>query len=433
MSNYRLNDKAADFLKTGNVYIAGRARDGYPILVISIKNLKISNDMVMYAKQAIIFALMTIKKYMLIGGYCDSYHTFYDLDGRNPMAVSLTIIKQVIMEMGINFNQRGGQNFIYNASWGFNYTWKIMKGFVNKHTISVTKFIKKGEEKELLELVDPENWEKKFGGHMENVKEGEFWPPKNFVSDKQNIISKQDIIEKNLHSYWILDENLDGLIWPFENDITQISLNKKLYMKRLEIHRMMYNQIDLSQNEDENDECDSPISINRANGGIDLKGDSLSVNVQRTKHVSNNNCPEQHLSTQSISTNTTFQKKAKSAKAPWFSRIFGFCCTQKYTDEDKQREMIATEQKLQDIKLHYSIKINEEDGTLSTSVNKKADLETVEYFPKIPKKNRSNGDRKENHTTASNKIRWNNSYNDFTSNAANKFCKNTISVSKENA
>lgn len=239
-TNYELTETAADQMKNGHIYLAGRSRQGLPILVISIGDMKFNQKLAPHAENALIFVLMTLKKYMMLGGYVESYHVFMDFNGKGPMGISMAFVKSVIAAIQTNFCHRGGTTFIYNASWGFNMTWNIIKAFQSEENLAYTKFIKKGEEQIILDHVYPEKWERRFGGEMENYTLGEYWPPKNFESgDESDILNKEEIILNRYHVFWIINEKLDTDCWTFEGDSTQAEYNDEMYEERLCVHEDM--------------------------------------------------------------------------------------------------------------------------------------------------------------------------------------------------
>lgn len=68
---------------------------------------------------------------------------------------------------------------IYNPSTTFYMIWKIVSVVYNKKYLERVRIIKKTQNDKLWEILDPDNWEKKFGGNCEDLKpEIGYWPPK---------------------------------------------------------------------------------------------------------------------------------------------------------------------------------------------------------------------------------------------------------------
>ena len=246
MSTFKLTQAASKIIQDGNIYIGGRAKNGYPIMIISMKNIKIDAKNAPEAENALLFIIMTLKKYMLLGKHIESYHVFVDLDNKSPMGISMKFIKSLLSAISVNFCHRGGTTFIYNASWGFNITWKIIKGFQPQETLDFTKFIKKGEERMILDLVNEENWEMRFGGKMKDYNPSEFWPPKSFDRE-QNLIDKKFLLENDQHNFWILHDDKDELIWMSEAMESEKSVNEGLKKKRNEKFKAMMNNFEIEE------------------------------------------------------------------------------------------------------------------------------------------------------------------------------------------
>lgn len=234
-SNFSLTENAAELLSQGHFYIAGRTKNGHPIMVISFAQLEITEDLHKDAELAFLFVLMTMKKYMMIGKYCESYHLFIDFNGTYSKA-NHNFFKKIQNIINVNFQHSGIKFWIYNAHWSFITSQKVINIAQRKSNNPEHIYIKPTNLDQLLEYILPRNWEKRFGGVMNEYQPGQFWPPRDFNTAHKKI-TKEYILENQLHAFWIFGDEKDSRIWKFERDQFQLKINQKLWMDRLTENR----------------------------------------------------------------------------------------------------------------------------------------------------------------------------------------------------
>ena len=226
--DFCLTEKAGELLKEGHFYIGGRSKLGHPIMVISFANLEIDEDLDEHAEIAFLFVLMTMNKYMMIGKYCESYHVFIDFDGINSKP-NHNFFKKIEDLICTNFQYSGIKLWIYNSHWCFSTSQKVLKITTKKSYQPELIYLKPNNMSQFLEEIVPKEWEKRFGGESKDYQRGGFWPPRDFNRRKDRI-TKQDILDYQLHAFWIFDIDKDAVIWKVEWH--QAEINQKLWMKR---------------------------------------------------------------------------------------------------------------------------------------------------------------------------------------------------------
>lgn len=389
MQKFELTEEAAKLLSQGCIYIAGRAKDNQPIIVLDMKDTDINDSSHEHSHNATLWVLMTVRKYMLLGGYCESYHVFINLDNKSVLKYNVNFLKKTLKTLEHNFYSPGGTTYIYNPSWGFNTVWSVLKSFLTDKTINDMKFVKKGEEHIILEKYNGKIWEKKFGGLMENLKEGEYWPshihgPNNMNGD---FITKQDIHDNNLHVFWILDsfEN-DNSIWKYENNKKDATQNSKLIAVRAGIHGREFCGIDVEISPLQSKQISrkkSSINNKVALGDTYMVGDSTkkvatgNVFLSQAKQgnginkVANGNTdmpkapnPTQGDGINKVAIGNTYMPKAPNhigdcdmsidsfrvekdkkkevpvKKGGWFKNLFQGCCQSKFVPEKSSQDII---------------------------------------------------------------------------------------------
>lgn len=82
--------------------------------------------------------------------------------------------------------------------------WKIIEGLMPAKTLERVRFIKKGEESKMLEILNPDELEVRFGGNYPDISQGEFWPPRNY--SKGPLCTYEYMSQNNISSFTILGE-----------------------------------------------------------------------------------------------------------------------------------------------------------------------------------------------------------------------------------
>ena len=52
-------------------------------------------NVAIHIENALLFVLMTVEKYMLIGGGCEGYYVFIDMNKQTPMKIGVSLIKTI--------------------------------------------------------------------------------------------------------------------------------------------------------------------------------------------------------------------------------------------------------------------------------------------------------------------------------------------------
>lgn len=131
-------------------------------------------------------------------------------------------VMEIIKIHQLNFKNHLHKLFFYNPSWTFWAIWKVISKLYNQKYIGRVRTVKKGREKDFMEIMDAKWWEKKYGGEQEDVPEGGFWPPPKVYP---NPMTNEDLVEKKLMAFNIIGNEADVEIFPnckviegFKND-----------------------------------------------------------------------------------------------------------------------------------------------------------------------------------------------------------------------
>ena len=214
IETFDLSERAGDFLKNGNVFIGGRDNFGIPCMVFDTKGIKkIDKTLAADLTACFTFCLFIIRKYMMLPKYIEKFNFIINLN-KSKLNPNVNLIKGLIGLFRDNFNGFSGTTFIYQPSGMFKILWNIMKPFLPNKTLDKVKFINSGKEYEMLEYLNGDELEARFGGGLQDLQEGQFWPPS--ILPKGPLCTNEYLKSNNLSSFTILGEK-DHNIFKGEN------------------------------------------------------------------------------------------------------------------------------------------------------------------------------------------------------------------------
>ena len=202
-----INDTIIYLLNSGFMYVYGRDCHFRPIIVVSIKMLKVVLSQ-QYTfddiNKSIIYLMNYIIKYLLIPGQIENWIIFVDF-----LDVGISDVGEFKKVLSTLSKQRGRvyKNYFFNISGIL----KISVKAAVKMFSSVAKklvILRSDEMQKIQEIISPENLEKKYGGLAPNIVPGgnNIFPPimpsNNFGirGEKINIISPEAYKEMCLNS-----------------------------------------------------------------------------------------------------------------------------------------------------------------------------------------------------------------------------------------
>lgn len=81
--------------------------------------------------------------------------------------------------------------YVVRIPASISFIWTVVKRFLDEDTVIKINFFDDQKVEPLLEYCNPSQLEKKFGGTLENIAEGHFWPPrevsKNYKCEKEPV------------------------------------------------------------------------------------------------------------------------------------------------------------------------------------------------------------------------------------------------------
>jgi hypothetical protein len=80
MKSFNLSQKATNLILNGNIYVSGRDKNGYPNIIYYIKGVESTEENINAIREATIFVMSVVKKYMLLPYHAEMYNLFVDID-----------------------------------------------------------------------------------------------------------------------------------------------------------------------------------------------------------------------------------------------------------------------------------------------------------------------------------------------------------------
>ena len=125
------------------------------------------------ATLASIFVHEEIIKNMFIPGQVENWIVIYDLGGMGISDIPISAIKSSTQKMSQNYGGRLYKMFTVNAPGTIYFTWKMVSAFLDPVTVDKIKISKNNTEKAMLDVMDPSQFEVKYGGKQPN--RTEYW------------------------------------------------------------------------------------------------------------------------------------------------------------------------------------------------------------------------------------------------------------------
>lgn len=148
------------------------------------------------------------------------------------MNVPLVAIKKIVESMNTNFKNHLNKIFVYNPSVCFNAVFGLLTKMYSTAKLNKISVIKKGNEGDLLDHINPNLWQMKYGGNLEDIGQGDFWPPKQI--DKKPLC-KEEILEKDLEVFDIIGDSGDRILFCKEKPFQRVNFMPVLACERSSI------------------------------------------------------------------------------------------------------------------------------------------------------------------------------------------------------
>eukprot|EP00347_Sterkiella_histriomuscorum_P013314 403365191 len=123
------------------------------------------------------FMIEYIRNNMFIPGKIENWNILIDIENTSILKSPYKKMKVFMKAIQSQYRCAVVKIFMVNVSKSFQFIWKAVKKFMQKHTRQKMKITDKNTCKELLELYHPDQIEQKYGGKAPNY-EKPTWPPR---------------------------------------------------------------------------------------------------------------------------------------------------------------------------------------------------------------------------------------------------------------
>jgi len=206
MKAFNLSEAAAKVLQDGAIHTYGRDKNGFVNIWVNLRKCDTSKQGIENCKQALIFLSAVVKKYMLLPYYAELFNIIIDINNMSVFSLSKDLISGIIGIHQLHWKNSMFKLIIYDPSFTFWALWKIFSLVYNKKYLERVRIIKKGKETELWEILDPELTPVRLKGTAPDLKEGEYWPPKQL---SKNPVTVEDIKAQGLMTFDFLGHHAD--------------------------------------------------------------------------------------------------------------------------------------------------------------------------------------------------------------------------------
>ena len=193
---FNLSKEAADYLASGALYVYGRDKHGHPNIWLDLKVAKTDKQSIEHGKEAMLFQSAVVKKYMLLPYHCELFNVCIDIQNKSVFSLSKDMISSIIGLHQLHWKNSMFKVIIYNPSFTFYALWKVVSLLYNKKYLERVRIIKKGNEKDLWEILDPVQTTERLKGTAPEPTT--FWPP---VSLEKDPVTIDQIKEQGLMTF----------------------------------------------------------------------------------------------------------------------------------------------------------------------------------------------------------------------------------------
>jgi hypothetical protein len=203
--------------KEGVFYIAGRDCHYRPILVFDVEKIIKANmtEDELIETQTYFFEYV-IKNY-LIPGQVENWIAIVDV-AQTGLISLISSMKRSFTFLSDTYRMRMLVCYVVRIPTSISLIWTLVKQFLDEDTVRKINFFDDQTVEPLLEYCNPSQLERKFGGALEDIAEGRFWPPREVSinykcsSEPVKLLTKQEYTQhyknKTLYKTKFHEENL---------------------------------------------------------------------------------------------------------------------------------------------------------------------------------------------------------------------------------
>ena len=182
-----LTKKTIEILNTGFLYNYGYDNSFRPIVYLNFNNYK--NHFTKFTdseyETAIIYFMEYVVKNLFVPGQVETWVFITDKGDYSIFSIP-PFIKKISSMLQNNYRARLHKGFVFGLSGLVSFLWGFIKVMVDANTVGKITLIDNNNKHLLFEEIDKKQIEMQYGGESENIKEGEFFPPKRNTTKDSN-------------------------------------------------------------------------------------------------------------------------------------------------------------------------------------------------------------------------------------------------------
>jgi hypothetical protein len=263
---FSLTPAAFELLNKGFIYVQGREHQFRPIFIVNAKFYVDNMDKYVYDDwlACIVFFMEYMIKNLLIPGQVENWNIISDVCGVSLLGLPKDM-KRFMNVLQSNYRCRLYVNFIYGMGTFLGLLWNMVKVFLDETSLKKIRMLKKGQFKDILTLVNPEQLEQKYGGTAPDVKENFFPPifPSNHYlkDDKSKILVSEEVYKDCLKTKVIVPS-------PF---FLEREAKKEQHIYKMTMEEVNTKEIKLSESTGNEQKITEYIEEYSKTGFIDIK------------------------------------------------------------------------------------------------------------------------------------------------------------------
>lgn len=168
--------KVERLLNSGAIYIHGRDHRYRPLIILNAGRIDLETYSVVDYTNLLCYVLEFASTKLMVKGHIENWIIITDLSNKSLTNLPLSELKQIIGVLQNNFRCRMIVNYIVNAPRTLSFMWKMLKKFIEPHTVNKIRIIRESCPQEMKKHFALNQFEEKYGGSSPNLLRN-FWPP----------------------------------------------------------------------------------------------------------------------------------------------------------------------------------------------------------------------------------------------------------------
>jgi hypothetical protein len=170
-----LHSRVSPLLQSGAFYVHGRDHRFRPMLIVNLGRFDLKRLPIEEYCHLICFTLDYVLTNMMLPGQVENWIVITDLCNMGITQIPKSEFKIICKVLQDNFRCRMLTNYVLNSPRMVDWGWKVVKNFINAHTVNKIRIRRGIPTDEMRTHIAPGQLEAKYGGTAPDA--SVFWPP----------------------------------------------------------------------------------------------------------------------------------------------------------------------------------------------------------------------------------------------------------------